>query len=371
VPTLAAFVKRDLEVSAAVAGLLVSALFLGKVAGSYVVGALVDRHGERRMVAFTAICAGLCVLGASVLPLPGTIALLACAGLFTAAATPAGGRLILVAFPVDRRGMGMGIRQTGVPLGGLSAALLLPVVAGAGGWRAGVAFAGGVTLLGGLAALALVGVEPREPHPRERRRPLRSLLRDRDIRLATLWGCLLVSGQYAILAFLALDVHERSGISLGLGVALVAVVHAGGMAGRLLWGWASDRLFAGRRRPLLGLIALVGAATAVVLATLPPGAPGAALVALAFVAGLSLLGWQGLWVTLVCELAGTARAGAATGFALTFIALASFSAAPLYGLVLDLTGSFPAMWVALAAALALSFVPLSLVRERVPVAATP
>jgi sugar phosphate permease len=366
VPMLTGFVKQDLSLSAAVAGLLVSSLFAGKVAGSYVVGALVDHVGERRMLAASAVCAGLFVLAASVAPLGAMIVLLAGAGVCTAAATPAGGRLILLAFPRSRRGVGMGIRQTGVPLGGLAAALLLPVVAGAS-WRAGLATVGALTLAGGVAAIALVGVELRGPArgaPPLSVRDLAELARDRDLRLATAWGALLVSGQYAILAFLALDVHEHASISLTSAVAFAGVAHAGGMVGRLAWGWLSDRAFGGRRRPLLGVITAAAVVVALALAALPGGASVAVIAVIAFLAGLSILGWQGVWVTLVCELAGADRAGAATGFALTFIALASLVAAPLYGLVVDLTGSYRTMWLALATALAASSLPLLLARER-------
>ena len=49
-----------------------------------------------------------------------------------AASTPAGGRAILAWFDRDR-GFAMGIRQTGVPVGGLLGALTLPLVAHAFG----------------------------------------------------------------------------------------------------------------------------------------------------------------------------------------------------------------------------------------------
>jgi sugar phosphate permease len=174
---------------------------------------------------------------------------------------------------------------------------------------------------------------------------------------------MLVSGQYCLLAFLAIDLNERASMALGTAATMVVVAHLGGMLGRLAWGYASDRAFEGGRRQPLGLIALVGILTAVGLAASPPRVPVIALVVIVFVAGVSLLGWQGLWLTLVVENAGAGKAGAAAGFALTFIALVSFATAPLYGLVLDLTGSPAAMWSALAAVLALSFVPLALVRE--------
>jgi sugar phosphate permease len=367
IPMLAGFVKQELTLSAAVAGLLVSSLFIGKTAGSYVLGALVDLAGERRMLAVSAVVSGVLIILAGVAPLPLLVVLLVAGGFFTAATTPAGGRLILLAFPRERRGVGMGVRQTGVPIGGVLAALVLPAFVALGGWRLGLVAAGAITLAGGLVALALVGIEerrPPEPGPRTPAGHWRVLVHDRNLVLATVWGCLVVTGQYALLAFLPLDIHENSGVSLGTTVGLVAVANVGGMAGRVAWGYLSDRTFGSRRRPLLAVITVSGVACALLLAALPTDMPLAAIGVVAFAAGFSILGWQGVWVTLVCELGGVARAGVATGFAVSFIALASFISTPLYGLVVDISGSYRAMWLTLGAALGLSLLPLLFVEER-------
>jgi sugar phosphate permease len=192
----------------------------------------------------------------------------------------------------------------------------------------------------------------------------RELLRDRDLVLTALWACLLVSGQYALLAFLALDIHETNHFSLGAAVAFLAVAQAGGVVGRTGWGYLSDRAFGGNRRPLLALITCAGLISAFALAALPGAVPLPVLLAVTFVAGASLLGWPGLWITLVCELGGPSRAGAATGFSLTFVTFASFVSPPVYGLVIDVTDSFRAMWLALAGVLVASLLVLRLVRER-------
>jgi MFS-type transporter involved in bile tolerance (Atg22 family) len=56
---------------------------------------------------------------------------------------------------------------------------------------------------------------------------------------------------------------------------------------------------------------------------------------------------------------------------MTFVTLASFLSAPVYGLVIDVTGSFRAMWLVLAGVLAASLVVLKLVRERLPEVSSP
>jgi cyanate permease len=68
-------------------------------------------------------------------------------------------------------------------------------------------------------------------------------------------------------------------------------------------------------------------------------------------------------VTMVAEAAGPQRAGAATGFSVTFVAASIAISPSLYGLVADLAGSYRAIWAALACVLVVAFVPAALVRE--------
>ena len=367
-PVLTGFIKRDLALSAAVAGVLVGAVPAGKAIGSYAAGAAVDRVGERRVLALGAMLFGVLVLVATAAPFAALLALLVIGGLFAATATPAGGKLVLLSFPVTRRGVAMGIRQTGIPLGGLVAALLLPWLAGAWGWRTGLVAAGVVTIAGGAAALAMAGMEPRarrrgrgEPRrPRERGR----FSRDRDMRLLTLWGCMMVGGQYVLIAFLPLHVHEGGGISLAAAALwLVSIAQIGGVLGRIGWGAVSDRLLGGRRRPLLAVISAIGAAGFLALAVLPADASVAVFAVAGLLGGISVIGWQGMFITSLAEMAGPMRAGAATGFALTFVSVGIAAAPPLFGLIADLAGSYEAMWLALAIVVTLSLVPALLVRE--------
>lgn len=367
-PVLTGFIKRDLALSAAVAGVLVGAVPAGKAIGSYAAGAAVDRVGERRVLALGAMLFGVLVLVATAAPFAALLALLVIGGLFAATATPAGGKLVLLSFPVTRRGVAMGIRQTGIPLGGLVAALLLPWLAGAWGWRTGLVAAGVLTIAGGAAALAMAGMEPRarrrgrgEPRrPRERGR----FSRDRDMRLLTLWGCMMVGGQYVLIAFLPLHVHEGGAISLAAAALwLVSIAQVGGVLGRIGWGAVSDRLLGGRRRPLLAVISAIGAAGFLALAMLPADAPVAVFAVAGLLGGISVIGWQGMFITSLAEMAGPTRAGAATGFALTFVSVGIAAAPPVFGLIADLAGSYEAMWLALAIVVTLSLVPALLVRE--------
>src|SRR5215470_10764963 len=141
-PTLTGFIKTDAGLSAAGASLFVSAFVFGRCLGSFPAGVAADRLGERRVLVTGGALAGLLVCVAAATPIPLILAVLVVAGLASAVATPAGGRLVLASFPRTHQGFALGLRQTGVPIGGLIAAAVLPWIAHAPGWRGGLATAG-------------------------------------------------------------------------------------------------------------------------------------------------------------------------------------------------------------------------------------
>ena len=361
IPTLTGFIKTDLDLSAAVAGLTVSAFTVGRVLGSYGAGVAADRLGERRVLVAGGVATGTIVAVAVSLPFALLVMGLALAGVASAASTPAGGRLVLLAFPRNRRGFALGVRQTGVPVGGLVAAALLPALAHVNGWRWSLAVAGAITALS-VVPLVLSRGERVESAPA--RVDDWSPFRDRTVLLLAVWGCLLVSGQYALVAFFALDLHRNAGFALATASLLLAVAQAFGIVGRMGWGALSDRLLRRGRKPLLIALTLVALLAALLLFALPRSAPVAVWIPVAALAGFALIGFQGLWVTMVAEAAGPAQAGTATGFAITFVAAGIAVSPPLYGLVADLAGTYRAIWGALALVVGAALVPAALIHER-------
>jgi MFS family permease len=366
VPLLAGFIKDDLALSAAGIGLVVSAFAFGRIFGSYAAGLAADRLGERRVIVAGGTAVAVLTALAAVSPAPLFVTLLVLAGVAGAVSTPAGGRLVLLAFPPRRAGIALGIRQTGIPVAGLLAAGLLPWVAHLASWRWSLALAAGLTVVC-LSPLALARLTrfddrvtpPRSGATRDRRE------RNRNVALLTLWGCLLVTGQYALLTFLALDLVERTGLTLASASAFVALANGAGIVGRIGWGWASDSHLHAGRKPLLLLLTLGALTSALALALIPTSAPVGVYAAVALVAGLSLLGYQGLWVVMIADAVGPERIGRATGFSITFITASIAVSPPLYGLAADVAGTYRAVWGALAVVIAVAFVPALLLRERV------
>jgi MFS family permease len=354
IPTLTAFIKTDLGLSASVAALIALSITGGKIIASYVAGRAADAFGERRMLLMGCLGAAITLVLAAWLPLPALVAGLVLSGVFIATSPSAGGRLISSSFPHGRRNFAIGIRQTGIPLGALVGAALLPWVAVNWGWQAAIATSGGVAGLGALAVLFLTEPGAETVAPRPTPTSLRTLLADRQLMIVFAWGCLLVSAQYAVLAYLALTVHAAAGTSLALATVVVIAAQAGGVLGRLGWGLVNDTAAAGRRRLLLVGISVSGTAAALLLALLPGRVSFSWMIVLGVVAGVALVGWQGMWTTVVMDIVGPADSGAAIGLGVTFIAVTALCLAPVYGLLADLTGSYAATWLAVAGVLAVA-----------------
>ena len=92
IPTLTGFIKADLGLSAAAAGLTVSSFAFGRIFGAYAAGVAADRVGERRVMLLGALAAAAFVVLAAVTPFPGFAVFFALAGAAGASSTPAGGR---------------------------------------------------------------------------------------------------------------------------------------------------------------------------------------------------------------------------------------------------------------------------------------
>jgi MFS family permease len=368
VPTIAPYLKQSFGLSAAGVGLLVATINLGRIIGSIPAGRAVDRVGEELVMTIGGL--GVAVFFAVAAFVSGVVAVgasLVGAGIFAGSATPAGAKLVLDAFPPARRGLPMGIRQSAVPLGALIAALLLPVIAHRAGVSWALAVGGVVPIAGSLGVFVVTRWIPAgsAPAPDERRErpPLRVLAGDHNVVRATAWGVVFVGGQYTLASYLVLDLTAESHLSVAEGSLMLALASAAGVFGRIGWGMLSDRVWAGRRRPPLVAVTVTGTLSAVALAALPalPALP--LVLAAATWAGLSMLSWQGVWMSLMSELAPKDGAGTTVGFGLTFVNVAIVVWPPAFGLLADLSGGYRLSWAFLALALAASGLLLGRLEE--------
>jgi sugar phosphate permease len=352
VAPLAPFLLESLHLSRAQVGLLLPAVYLGGVVMALPAGWLTDRLGVRSTLALGQALTGSMVIVAALAPgLPALLSCLIVSGFGFSVANPATGKAIVEWFPQHERGAAMGIKQTGLTLGGIGAALLLPPIAQALGWQEAFVVAGALCLLS-CAAVAVLYRRPIAgpswpPAARPRLPELGAFLRRRGVLVLFVSGLALSIVQSALLAYLTLFAKETFTVSAVAAGQLLALAQAGGTLSRLAWGFVSDRYFGSRRRPGVVITALVGAGALGLLA-LGPMLPAPFIPVLALVAGVGAFGWIGLYFALVAEIGGPAYAGVLTGVAVAFAWSGVVLGPALFGLLLEVSGGYTLPWLAVA-----------------------
>lgn len=369
-PVLAPFWRDSLGISLTQVGVLLGAFDLGALLLFLPLGLLADRWGEPVVLSAGALfTAAMAVVVAGARSVGALALLLALAGLGYGSGQTAGTKAVAAAFGARGRGTAMGVRQSGLPLGGMIAALLVPALAGTFGWRAGVLGAAGVCGLTGF--MCAVGLRDTANGPRAHQAHtmaagglatrVRAILANAGIRRMSIVAMLLVIGQFCYQGYLALYMVDRFGWSKHLAAALLLAVHGGGIVGRLGWGALSDRFLHGRRTPALAWCAALCAVFPLALVSLPRPVSVAAAAAAAFAGGVLLLGWNGLYSTLIMEHAGAHEAGLAMGISMTMLYAVTFVTPPAFGWLVERT-SYATGWAALIVVLAAGFA----VSRRIP-----
>ena len=339
---------QALHLSRAELGLLTSAIWGGMLIGMLPFGVLVDRYGERVMLLGGGLLlAGCLVLASRAAAFQPLFWALLPAAIGASAAAPGGTRALAAWFEPRLRGTAMGIRQTGVTGAGVLVAVILPPIALAAGWQAAFLTVAGLALAG-MLAFVLFYREPPETR-RGARAPFdpRLLLQSRAWLFATAFGFVFMGALGSVVAYLAVSLNQDAGISpVRAGLAL-AVLQVGGITGRLGFGVLSDRL--GRRGPVMALAGALAVLACLAMALLGHGAAGlAALVLIAFLLGLSCLGWNALYITLSAEAVPIENAATAVASGTTITFLGMLAVPPVFGLVADHAGSYSPSWLALA-----------------------
>lgn len=344
-------------------GEVIAAMTLGWVVSGLFIGTLVDLYGPRRVLFVgTLVLTCECFWLGVVVSLTGTVILLFLLGVSLGTVPLSGTKAVMMAWPRERRGMPIGIRQMGVPLGSMLAALTLPSLAGRVGLHSIYFGMSALLLVCGLIFCAVL--PPRAPTPLSKAQPhLRLRGESRVIVAPVSAGFLLAWGQYSILTYTIPLLHGWSGMSLTLAGLALALAQVGGGVGRVFFGWLSDRM-GGRPENVLQLTALSGAGLAVALMTLPRHPSFLVVAALWLVLGVMMVGWNALILTWVGQRVSEGNAGGAMGFTTSAILLGATVCTPVFGWIVEISGTYRAGWLTLALILTSAAVVLRLSKQR-------
>ena len=366
IPTIVPLIQAELGLNLTEVGILVSMINVGVVAAVLGMGKAADRYGERRIIGYGTATCGLLVMAVHFAS--GFIALLVVfllLGVPVATSTPAGSKAVAGWFPDRERGMAMGVRQTGIPLGGTIGALTLPSLGLFFGWRWALSLVGAVTILAGLLVLVCYK-EPRRTPAAGGDAPagtLRDIARRSDIKAAAFYAAVLAGCQWCYISYIELYLTEHIFYPLVFAAHLLAVGQACGGAGRIAFGIVSDRVFFGRRVPALVMLGALGVAAGVATAFLAPSLPAWLVALVVLLLGVGTMSWQGLYLALVAKIAGTRVAGVAIGLTNTVAFVGVVALPPVFGAIADYAESYAIAWIAMAVAIALPLPFLWRVRE--------
>lgn len=348
VPVLAPLIVVELGLARADLGVIISVVALGGACTSLAAGPIADRIGGRLMtVLIFVVGVGVLAVVATSRSLVGLVVAAALCALTNGSGNPATNTLIASRLQVGRRGVTMGVKQSGVYMGVVLAGVVLPPAAEAWGWRAAVWLAVLVPV-----SLALLTFRVVSPDPRRRTRKEHTVddafRPSRTVWWMTAYGLLMGMGAGAMLAFLPLFAEEGVGLSVQ-GAGLVAGTYGLlGVIGRIVWAGASERL---QHYALpLGVLALMSAAAASMFVFAGPDRVWLLWVG-AVLAGSSVAAWNAVVMLAVVVHAGGGHTGRASGL-VGFGFLTGLGSAPVvFGWMVDLSDEYERAWATVVAVL--------------------
>jgi len=344
IPVLAPPIAAETGLNPSLVGLYTAFLYGGSMISSLAGGGFLLRFGALRV---SQACLFVVAIGLMI-NAPGLTSLFVIGALVTGLgggpSTPASSQILARYADPANAPLIFSIKQTGVPIGGVIAGMILPVYVSLFGWR-------GALVCAALMALALaLLLQPLRTEFDSDRQPRRSLKMN-DIR-ATLTAVIsdrrvreLALGLFAFTGLqLAFASFFISFLSLGLGWTLTnagfaySIAMGAGVIGRLIWGWVGTKYLS----PLM-LLALLGfsmgfAHMAISLVTETWQTTAVWIVA--FVYGLTGIGYQGVLLAEIARVSPPGMAGVVTGGAVFFAYAGMILMPAAFGLILAILDSY-------------------------------
>ncbi|MFD1646797.1 nitrate/nitrite transporter [Haloarchaeobius litoreus] len=325
-------IRQSLDIGPSAAGLIVSVMFGTAVVASIPVGVVLDRTNSRYAVA---VAVGLLLVAgvwgwyaASAGSFAMVLASRVLGGLAYVVVWNAGIDVVGRSFEAERQATAVATFTASGPVGFAVGQAAAPVVAEAFGWPA---------IFPAFTALSVVGLALFWPtsrgsgRARDTRTPtfadLSRVVTDRRVWLVGVLGFLGYSLYLFVNSWAPSYLTDELRLSLVVSGALSALFPAVGVLSRISGGVLSDRLFDGRRRPVV-LASFAVATPAVATFTFLPTVP--LVVAALLVAGFAIQLCLGLVFAYVRELVEPAVAATAVAF-LTSVGLAGAFLAPIVG----------------------------------------
>lgn len=275
-------------------------------------------------------------------------------GCATSAMNPASAQVLGPRTTARTAGLIMSIKQTGVPLGGVLAGALVPVMVQRFGWRAAaleLAMAGAALVIVLLPSMRwLNGVAAARPAAFRPLDPVKHLLGMSGMPALLLATVPFNGMQLCLRSFFTIYLVTNERLSLVAAGVAFSVSQAAGMVGQAVWAATSDRLLS--VDAVMAIVGLLMTAAAACTAAMTPHWPLGAIVLVAAIYGISAAGYLPVLLGEVARRSPPGRTGALTSGAQLFPLGGSIIGPLAFGAMAAILG-MPAAF-ALAAASTLS-----------------
>lgn len=336
---VSSFILDEFGISRSQLGLAFTAFSLTGGVVSPAMGALTDRRIRQVMAGLFAVSGAAVVMVALapnfVLLLIGSVI----GGLALGAGNPATNRVIADQISPARRGLVVGLKQSGPPLGLLIAGVVLPPLALAVGWRWALAASALIPAVGLLATPFLLSPTKRATPASQV--PVEGSRTSSVVYWLAVMGMATATALSALIAFVPLYAQERVGASAATAGALAATLGLAGVAGRIAWGSMASRL----ARPASALLVITAASLVATTAVASAEAIGVWALWMGVIgAGFSLMAWHAVGWLMLIDSAGLTAVGKASGV-MQLGNSVGFAAGPLLaGVLIDFTDSYLVAW---------------------------
>ncbi len=349
---------KSLGAGTVVVGIYIATVYFAAMLASLVGSSLVRRWGPIRtsQVALLTGTAGLLLIAVPqpVVAFVGALLL----GFGYGPITPASSEMLARTTPTTRLALVFSIKQTGVPLGGVIAGLVVPVVITLADARwammAMVAISIFSIVLAELLRKALdAHRDPTSPMPTRSRilAPLRYVTKHPVLMRLALCSFVFSAVQVSLSSYMVSFLHGDLGWTLVAAGAASSIAQTAAVGGRVLWGHMADAWRGGPRWTLFGL-ALCMAAIGLAMPFLAADVPHIAVIVLLALYGCTAIGWNGVYLGTVARVVPHDEAAMATGGSLFFTYFGVVLGLPTFGIVSGLFGHIGPAFATLAVPLA-------------------
>jgi MFS family permease len=343
--------SADIGVKSTTIGIYSAVLYIVAMVAGLAAGGLLARFGVIRTCQGLLLSCGAGLVLAAIVPTwPMALVAAVFIGLASGPLNPAGSRILARHSPEKWRPLVFSVKQTGTPIGGMLAGLLLPPLMALYDWRIAIA------LLALLPLITLFGLQAVRSDLDDDRDPsfpinlagildsLRVIVTSKPLSILVMAGFLYTFVQMAILTYIVIYLEEANGLPTAFAGAVFAIIHGSAIPARIFWGAIAGRVLS--CWTLLGWIGVLMAFSTAAISFFTPDWPFWITAGVAILLGISTNGVLGLLLSEFARMAPANKVGEVAGGAQFFLFFGIVGGPPVFGGIVEFGGGYePAFYL--------------------------